>query len=132
MMHTSRYKKKLNTEGMDLFRTLNKQVKGTISTWDIQMQVHVSEHNLRVVYPVVSKASNIGFDNESTNTFGIDYLKTTVDTGEKRSFNFCNADLIEPRIQKQLKKPYSLQALASRKIINTIIKLTGGIKKAVS
>jgi hypothetical protein len=77
---------------------------------------------------VLSKAHNIGFDNESTNTFGLDYLKTTTDPGDKRSFNFCPVDLIEPFLQKQLKKPYGLQALATRKIINTFIKLTAQLK----
>jgi hypothetical protein len=132
MNSSSSFKKRLNAEGLDLFRTLIKQLHGRISTWDIQMQVYVSEHNLKVVYPVISKATNIGFDNESTNTFGIDYLKTVVDTGEKRSFKFCNVGITEPRLQKQLKKPYSLPALASRKIMNTLIKLTGRVKHAVS
>src|SRR6185369_10697692 len=97
MNSSSQFKKRLNSEGQDLYRTLNKQVNGTISTWDIQMQVYVSEHNLKVVYPIISKASNIGFDNESTNTFGIDYLKTIVDKGEQRAFNFCDVTVSEPR-----------------------------------
>ena len=96
------------------------------------MQVQVSENNLKVVYPVVSKTTNIGFDNESTNTFGIDYLKTTVDTGEKRTFRFCAADAVTPAIQQQLRKPYGLPALATRKILNTLIKLTSQVKKAAA
>jgi len=95
----------------------------------VQMQVHVAKHNMKVVYPVVSKAHNIGFDNESTNTFGLDYLKTITDTGDKRHFNFCPVNVIEPYLQKQLKKPYGLPALATRKIINSLIKLTATGKK---
>ena len=131
LMHTSPgFKSRLNEEGLDLHRMLKKQISGVISTWDIQMQVHVAENRMRVVYPVLSKTHNIGFDNESTNTFGVDYLKTITDTGEKRSFKFCPADLEEPAIQKQLKKPYALPALASRKILNTVIKLTNSVKKS--
>ena len=69
---------------MDLFRMLKKQIDGTISTWDIQMQVHVARNKMKVVYPIISKGKNIGFDNESTNTFGIDYLQTPQDnSGQK-------------------------------------------------
>ena len=88
------FKQRLDEEGRDLFRMVKKQISGTISTWDIQMQVHVSEKRLKVVYPVISKGYNIGFDSESTNTFGIDYLKTTMDDGVKREFNFSPVDNI--------------------------------------
>jgi glycosyltransferase involved in cell wall biosynthesis len=124
------FKKRLNAEGYDLFRMLDKQIKGVISTWDIQMQVHVAENRLKVVYPVLSKVTNIGFDTESTNTFGVDYLKTPLDTGLKRNFNFADENHIVPELQKQIKKPYGLKALVTRKIINTIIKLTSQAKKA--
>ncbi len=124
------FRSRLNEEGYDLYRMLVKQIKGQISTWDIQMQVHVAENRLKVVYPIISKATNIGFDNESTNTFGIDYLKTPQDPGEKRTFKFCNAQVIVPSLQKQLKKPYGLPALATRKIINTLIKMTASVKKS--
>ncbi|HZH65769.1 MAG TPA: hypothetical protein VEY10_12825 [Flavisolibacter sp.] len=116
-------KSTLNEQGLDLHRLLKKQIAGIISTWDIQMQVTVARHGMKVVYPVLSKAHNIGFDNESTNTFGFDYLRTVTDPGEKRAFTFCPVDVIDPYLQKQLKKPYGLQALATRKIINTFIKL---------
>lgn len=125
------FKNRLNKEGMDLFRMLKKQVLGTISTWDIQMQVHVAENRMKVIYPVLSKTKNIGFDNESTNTFGIDYLQTVTDHGDKRNFHFCPVDLEEPFLQKQLKRPYGLPALASRKLINTVIKLANRVKKPV-
>jgi len=122
------FKKRLNEEGFDLFRMLDKQIKGVISTWDIQMQVHVAEHRLKVVYPVISKVTNIGFDTESTNTFGINYLKTTMDIGLNRKFHFCNENLTVDVLEKQLKKPYGLPALVTRKIINTIIKVTSQVR----
>ena len=124
------FKSRLDKEGMDLYRILKKQLNGSISTWDIQMQVHVAENQLRVVYPVISKTANIGFDNESTNTFGVDYLKTVTDPGHQRSFNFCSVNTEEPSLIRQLRKPYSFPALATRKIINTVIKLTDTGKKA--
>ena len=123
------FKKRLNAEGFDLFRMLDKQIKGVISTWDIQMQVHVAENRLKVVYPVISKVTNIGFDTESTNTFGINYLKTPMDIGLNRKFHFCNENVVEDVLEKQLKKPYGLQALVTRKIINTFIKVTSQVKK---
>ncbi len=130
LMNTSPdFKTRLNKEGMDLYRMLKKQILGTISTWDIQMQVHVAEHRMKVIYPVLSKTKNIGFDQESTNTFGIDYLQTVTDRGEKRNFGFCPPNMEVPFLQKQLKKPYGLPALASRKIRNTVIKLADRVKK---
>ena len=130
LYHTPHFKTALDREGRDLSRILDKQLTGKISTWDIQMQVQVHRNNMKVVYPVLSKAFNIGFDNESTNTFGIDYLKTNVDPGSQRVFRFCSAAIDNPRLQAQLRKPYSLPALATRKILNTLIKLTGRIQKA--
>lgn len=125
------FKRRLNKEGRDLYRMLLKQIDGRISTWDIQMQVHVSENRLKVVYPVISKGTNIGFDNESTNTFGVDYLKTPQDEGIKREFKFADVNTIEPSLQSQLRKPYTFPQLARRKVINTVIKLTSQVKKGV-
>lgn len=131
LMNTSPgFKKRLRTEGYDLVRMLKKQISGKISTWDVQLQVHVSEQSLKVIYPVLSKVCNIGFDNESTNTYGINYLITPIDDGNNREFRFCDADYIMPNLQAQIKKPFGLPALISRKIINTIIKTTNQVKKA--
>jgi hypothetical protein len=124
------FSKRLNAEGYDLVRMLRKQINGKISTWDVQLQVHVAENRLKVVYPVISKVDNIGFDEESTNTFGIDWLKTPIDSGTKREFKFCDENLIIPDLQKQIKKPFSLKSLVTRKIINTYIKATNQVKKA--
>ncbi len=126
------FKSRLNSEGMDLYRMVKKEINGAISTWDIQMQVHVSEHRLKVVYPIISKGTNIGFDQESTNTFGIDYLQTPQDPGTKREFNFCGVDVIEPGLQKQLKKPYGLPSLVKRKILNTLIKIMSQLNKKIA
>ncbi len=131
MVQTSpNFKSRLNKEGMDLYRMVLKEIDGTISTWDIQMQVHVSENRYQVVYPIISKGTNIGFDQESTNTFGIDYLQTPQDPGIKRAFKFCPVDVIEPNLQKQLKKPYSLPVLAKRKIMNDLIKFSSKFKRS--
>jgi glycosyltransferase involved in cell wall biosynthesis len=124
------FKNRLNEEGLDLYRMLLKQISGKISTWDIQMQVHVAENRYKVVYPVISKVTNIGFDTESTNTFGVNYLQTPMDSGIKQAFNFCNENQIEPTLQRQLKKPYGLKALVTRKLVNTFIKMTAQVKKA--
>ena len=129
---TPGFMSQLDKQGPDLSRMLKKQMAGDISTWDIQMQVHVAKNRMKVVYPIISKSHNIGFDNESTNTFGMDYLKTVTDPGDKRHFNFCPVNVINSDLQNQLKKPYMLPALATRKIINTFIKLTSQVKKAAS
>jgi len=129
LMHTSPgFKKRLNAEGHDLVRMLKKQISGVISTWDIQLQTHIAEHRLKVIYPVLSKVKNIGFDRESTNTFGLNYLVTPTDDGTKRNFNFCDAANVIPELQAQIKKPYSLTSLVRRKLINEFIKVTHLIK----
>jgi hypothetical protein len=132
LLHASPgFKYHLNKEGWDLYRMLKKQISGKISTWDIQMQVEVARRNLKVVYPLVSKTKNIGFDNQSTNTFGIDYLKTPQDDGMQRKFNFCPAYQKASFIQKQIKRPYGLKALISRKIINSAIKAYNNIQHSL-
>lgn len=130
LYQTPGFRQQLNKEGMDLSRILDKQISGKISTWDIQMQVQVARHHMKVVYPLISKGSNIGFDEESTNTFGVDYLKTVVDDGTQRQFRFCPAGSRALFLQEQLRKPYSFPALATRKLMNTFIKLTAQVKKA--
>ncbi len=131
LMNTSPgFKPRLNAEGYDLVRMLKKQINGVISTWDVQLQVHVAENRLKVIYPVLSKVKNIGFDEESTNTFGVNYLVSPFDDGAQREFKFCNAEMIVPELQKQIKKPYSLPQLIKRKIINSIIKTTRQVKQA--
>ncbi|RYY55546.1 MAG: glycosyltransferase family 2 protein [Chitinophagaceae bacterium] len=127
--HSPGFRAQLNREGLDLYRMVLKQIDGTISTWDIQMQVHVARHSLKVIYPVLSKTHNIGFDSESTNTFGVDYLKTVTDPGLQREFLFCEPGSITSFLQKQLRRPYSLVSLASRKVANTLIKWTNQVKK---
>lgn len=131
LMNTSPgFKKRMNAEGYDLVRMLKKQISGVISTWDVQLQAHVAENRLKVIYPVLSKVSNIGFDEESTNTFGVNYLITPMDKGIKRSFKYCQGDYIVPELQAQIKKPYGLKALVTRKLMNEFIKVTNRVKKA--
>jgi hypothetical protein len=131
LMNTSPgFKKRLNAEGYDLVRLLKKQISGTISTWDIQMQTHVAENRLKVIYPVISKVSNIGFDEESTNTYGINYLITPVDKGIKRIFKYCPSNYVVSELQAQIKKPYGLKSLIVRKVINEFLKFTNRVKKA--
>ncbi len=131
LMHQSPgFKKRLNAEGQDLYRMLKKQISGVISTWDIQMQTHVAENRLKVIYPTLSKVSNIGFDDESTNTSGLNYLVSPMDDGTKRVFTFCEPTHIVPELQAQIKKPYGLKALVVRKLINEFLKFTNRIKKA--
>ncbi|MCJ8211029.1 glycosyltransferase [Mucilaginibacter sp. RS28] len=124
------FKARLNAEGYDLGRMLKKQINGDISTWDIQLQVHVAENHLKVIYPILSKVNNIGFDEESTNTFGVNWMETPFDEGKQRSFKFCPPDLIVKPLQKQIKKPFSLPELVKRKLINEFIKATRQVKKA--
>jgi glycosyltransferase involved in cell wall biosynthesis len=126
------FNKRLNAEGHDLVRMLVKQINGKISTWDIQMQTHVAENRLKVIYPTLSKVSNIGFDEESTNTSGINYLITPVDKGIKRKFNYCKSDYVVPTLQAQIKQPYSYGTLVVRKLRNEFIKLTHSVKKVAS
>lgn len=126
------FKRRLNAEGADLIRMFRKQINGKISTWDIQMQTHVAENRLKVIYPTFSKVSNIGFDEESTNTSGVNYLITPVDPGHQRQFKFCPPNVISPKLQAQIKRPYNYTTLVIRKLRNDFLKLTNNIRKADS
>ncbi|SER84545.1 glycosyltransferase [Pedobacter rhizosphaerae] len=129
MKNSPNFKSRLNAEGHDLVRMLKKQIKGKISTWDIQMQVHVAENRLKVIYPTLSKVSNIGFDEESTNTSGVNYLISPLDPGNQRTFNFSPASNIIPDLQRQIKAPYAYKTLVIRKLRNEFIKLSNRIAK---
>jgi len=124
------FNRRLTAEGADLPRMLRKQLSGKISTWDIQMQTHVAENRLKVIYPTLSKVDNIGFDEESTNTSGVNYLVTPIDPGVKRNFRFCPANNINPRLQSQIKSPYNYSTLVIRKLKNDFLKFTNNIRKA--
>lgn len=131
MMHNRPgFMQRLSAEGHDLPRMLKKQITGKISTWDVQLQVHVAENHLKVIYPRLSKVNNIGFDSESTNTFGVNWMETPFDPGWQRVFSFCDSSLIIPSLQKQIKKPFSLPELIKRKLINETIRLTNQVKQA--
>lgn len=131
LMNTSPgFKKRLNAEGYDLVRMLKKQIRGTISTWDIQMQAHVAENRLKVIYPTLSKVNNIGFDEQSTNTSGINYLTTPIDPGKQQTFSFAPSTSIVPKLQAQIKAPYAYKTLVIRKLRNDFLKLTNRVKKA--
>lgn len=130
ILNTSPHLKgRLDGEGWDLYRMAKKQISGILNTWDIQVCVHVLKYQYKIVYPIISKVSNIGFDDESTNTFGVDFLKTPQDSGTNRKFKFCEVDLIEPSLIKQLKKPFGVPALATRKIINEVVSFSSNLKK---
>jgi Glycosyl transferase family 2 len=122
------FKARLNKEGHDLYRLVQKQFKGNISTWDVQVQVYVSENGKKVVYPVKSKTSNIGFDDQSSHTSGVNFLETTMDTSHKRAFIFCNEDILNETIIDQLRGPYKLPELIRRKLINESVKLGTKLK----
>jgi len=124
------FKRKMNAEGYDLVRMLKKQISGKISTWDVQLQAHIVQNGLKVVYPTLSKVCNIGFDEESTNTFGVNWMITPVDVGTQRHFRFAPPAHIDKDLQRQIRKPFSLPQLITRKIINTFIKVTNNVKKA--
>jgi hypothetical protein len=131
MMRTRRgFKQRLNAEGYDLSRLLKKQISGKISTWDVQLQVHIAENHLKVIYPCLSKVNNIGIDDESTNTFGVNWMETPIDPGDKRDFMFCKSNLIMPDLQKQIKHPFSLTQLVRRKLINETKRITKHVKQA--
>jgi hypothetical protein len=93
------------------------------------MQVHVAENRLKVIYPTLSKVSNIGFDEESTNTSGVNYLISPLDTGHQRKFNFSPSSNIVPYLQRQIKAPYAYKTLVIRKLRNEFIKLSGKIAR---
>ncbi len=113
---TQHLRRKLNRQGMDLYPMLRKQISNRLCTYDVQIQLYIALHNLHVIFPLVSKIDNRGFDAAATNKLGINYLKTPLDTSGKKVFRFCKTSQFDKELSRQLRSPYSLARLGIRKV----------------
>jgi hypothetical protein len=112
---------KFNRMGSDMNSLMMKLIKGKIDSWAIRFCYHQFVNNLFTVYPSKSKVVNIGFTEEATNTLGnVNRFKTKLDTSENENFVFTNMIVIDRKIIRQFKKPYSILERFKDRLVKTI------------
>jgi len=102
--------KKFNQGGTDMYKMLWKQMNGKIDAWDIRISYHQYKIDAFTIYPVISKAINIGFDSMASNCKGYNRYITTLDTKIYQEFILPSIVFIDPFILKQFQAFYSLKS----------------------
>jgi len=95
---------------------------GNICTWDIRLFYYQFRKNLYSVYPIKSKSTNLGFNENASHTFGYNRYKTTLDDGNLNSFNFCNHNEINEDLNREFVRVNNLYNKILTRIF-TILKL---------
>jgi len=99
----SKLKKEFALLGSDVNSMLEKQMNGNLDSWSIRWTYHIFIKKALVLFPVVSKINNNGWDMDATNTIGInDRYLTAFDLSDKINFNFPTDFTINDQYQKAL------------------------------
>ena len=106
--------------GSDCFRLLNGWHTGKNKSWAIRFNYSQFLQKATSVFPVISKVSNEGFNNEGTNCKAVRYNRFTMigDQSGKKDFLFNPNIAEDKRIVKQRMKPVRLATRIIAKIIN--------------
>ncbi|MBG6109878.1 hypothetical protein H4V97_001438 [Flavobacterium sp. CG_23.5] len=120
----SNSRRNFNKMGSDMSDMLDRQMQGRISSWAIRWCYHQFKNDLFSVHPFVSKIDNIGFNSpDASNTKEkFSRYQTTLDKGEKITFQFSKEIHLEPKIISQFIKPFSIFNRIKYKIINLVFK----------
>ncbi len=112
-------KKKFSLGGSDLPKMMMDYLEGRISSWAIRFVFHQFITGKVSVVPSVSKVENLGFGEDSTNTKkGRKRYKTTLDSSEKRDFQFVRFTCLDPVYLRDFRKQFSFLARLRSKLFN--------------
>lgn len=100
--------KEFNNGGSDLAGMLKRQMEGKINSWAIRWCYHQFKVKKFTAYPVISKIQNIGFSDQATNSNVYNRYKTNLDNSNKRNFIFPDKVELQPYLQNQFRKFYSI------------------------
>lgn len=115
----SSQKRKFNEMGSDLSGMLKKQVNGKIDSWAVRFCYHQFKHNLYSVFPVRSKISNDGFNDNATHTKRVgSRFETVLDDSGKTNFNFNSHVSLNNELTTQYIKNYSINNRVYHKLKN--------------
>lgn len=115
-----RLQNQFNKGGSDLTKMLIETMTGKIRTWDIRLFYHQFKYNLLSVYPIISKSTNIGFNQNATHTFGYNRYKGNIDNGDFRMYNFTNNLNLNKKINYQFVKVNNLYNRLKTRILSLI------------
>lgn len=103
-------KKRFKEGGSDVVKMLRDYKKGYIDAWDIRFCYSQFKQNGLTIYPVYSKAENIGFGSvDATHTNVYNRFKTKLDASNKNEFNLD--------IELTVNKVFAQQFLATNSIL---------------
>lgn len=115
-MANKQLKKNFLRGGSDLIRMLKNQKQGKIDSWAIRFCFHQSLHNLKTVFPTISKVQSIGYSKEATHTVGTKRFITKLDTGIQREFSFTHSAKMAKILEKEFRNKFSIKARALDKL----------------
>lgn len=120
--------RRFNRGGSDMTKMLEDQVCGRIDSWAIRFCYHQSVNDLVTVFPVTSKAINIGFGDSATHTFSASRFATTLDAVHKRDFSFSNQIDVDSDLAKSFRTFYSFRVRLVGKLSKYLKKLSSSLK----
>ena len=114
-------KKAFNRGGSDMCKMLDDQMTGKINSWAIRFCYAQFKQQRYDILPVDSKVVNIGFNDEASNTQGMETrFSTNLDTSEKTVFTFNNVIDVDEDVLEQFRKPLSIFSRIKFKLINKL------------
>lgn len=111
-------RKNLLRGGSDMMRMLKNQKLGKIDSWAIIFCLHQSIHNLKTVFPSISKVQSIGYSKDATHTVGTKRFITRLDISEQSEFVFSKHTKMDEIHVKEFKSRFSIKARAWYKLIS--------------
>lgn len=119
----SKLKKEFALLGSDVNSMLDKQMNGNLDSWSIRWTYHIFTKKALVLFPVVSKISNNGWDIDATNTVGInDRYLTAFDLSNQTNFDLPITFEIHKKYQKALQCKMGVFSRLINKIKEIIFK----------
>lgn len=123
-LSNSRLRKKFALGGSDLNSMLHKQMTGKIDSWAIRWFYHQFKTNTLTLYPLYSKAVNIGFDEMATHTMGSSgRYKPEMDIHLATHFSLPAEAHADTYFQKAFQNKMGIKARAISKIETILMRL---------
>lgn len=114
-------KRAFNRGGSDMCKMLDDQMAGKINSWAIRFCYAQFKQQCYDILPVDSKVVNIGFNDEASNTQGMETrFSTNLDTSEKTVFTFNHVIDVDENVLAQFRKPLSIFSRIKFKLMNKL------------
>jgi hypothetical protein len=113
--------KSFNEGGSDMSSMLKRQMQGKINSWAIIFCYHQWKTKRVTVFPTISKALNLGFSKDASNTkFEIPEYRAVLDDSDKTSFVFDEDITLKRSIVKAFASKFSIHTRLKNKILRIL------------